>query len=150
MGHFRRLATRFLIPSGHFLTRSASLLGRSASRVAAAMSSRQYVRLRTEDMIRCPRVVWSWAFAADVTVSCGLPHQPSTLGVVTLVVRSRGVAYRLTLAGADVAACGVGGESAALDAWSTNGHQTHFSCSLIAFAPLMVQLQSQHDATVFA
>jgi len=54
-----------------------------------------------EDVIGCPRVVGSWSFAAEVTVGGGLPHQPGSFRVVTLVVLAAGVADGLPLALAD-------------------------------------------------
>ena len=114
------------------------------------MSTGQHVGLRTEDMICCPRVVGPCAFAADVAVGGGLPHESSSFWVVALVVRAAGVPDCLTLALAGWASGGGGGESSALDAWALNWHQTSFNCSLIAFIPLIVQLQSQHDAAVLA
>ena len=86
------------------------------------MGGREHVGFGTEDMIGGERVAFAWAFAADVAVGCGLPHQSSTLWVVALVVRSRCVPDCLTLTGADQAAGGLGGESATLDAWTANGH----------------------------
>jgi hypothetical protein len=101
---------------------SASLLACAAARVAAAMSSGQHVGLRTEDMIRCPRVPVSCAFAADVAVGGGLPHESSTFGIVAFVVRAACVAYGFPLTSAGVTAGCVDGESPALDAWAVNGH----------------------------
>ena len=54
-----------------------------------------------EDVIGCPWVVGSWSFAAEVAVGGGLPHQPGSFGVVTLVVLATGVADGLAFALAD-------------------------------------------------
>jgi hypothetical protein len=87
------------------------------------MSTGQHVGLRTEDMIRCPWVVGSCAFAADVTVGRGLSHESSTFGIVAFVVRAAGVPDCLSLTVAGWAAGGLGGESPTLDAWSANRHK---------------------------
>ena len=86
------------------------------------MRGREHVGLGTEDMIGGERVALSWSFAADVAMGCGLPHESSTFGVVAAVVGSRCVSDCLTLAGADRAASGFGGESATLYAGSANRH----------------------------
>lgn len=86
------------------------------------MSGREHVGLGAEDMIGGERVALAWSFAADVAVGCSLPYESSTLWVVAAIMGSRCVPDCFTLAGADVAACGVGGESAAFDAWSANRH----------------------------
>ena len=86
------------------------------------MSGREHVGLWTEDMIGGERVSLAWAFAADVAVGCGLSYESSTFGVVAAIVGSRCVSDCFTLAGADWAASGFGGESATLDAGSANRH----------------------------
>ena len=86
------------------------------------MGSRQHVGLGTEDIIGGERVALSWAFAADVAVGRGLSHESSTFWVVAAVVGSAGVSDCFTLAGADRAASGFGGESATFNAGSANRH----------------------------
>jgi len=86
------------------------------------MRGREHVGLGTEDMIGGERVALSWAFAADVAVGCGLSYESSTFWVVAAIVGSRCVSDCFTLAGADWAASGFGGESATFDAGSANRH----------------------------
>ena len=86
------------------------------------MGGREHVGLGTEDMIGGERVAFAWAFAADVAVGCGLPHESSTFRVVAAIVRSAGVPDCFTLAGADRAASRLGGESTTFDAGSADRH----------------------------
>ena len=76
----------------------------------------------SEDVVGGPWIVGSWAFAAEVAVSGGLPYESGSFWVVALVVGSGGVADGLAFAFAGWAAGGCGGEGAAFDAGSANRH----------------------------
>ena len=104
----------------------------------------------TEDVVGGPRVVGSWSFATEVAMGGRGSDQGGSLWVVALVVLTARVADGLTLALAGWAPHRLGGESPAGEARTADWHHTNFSCSPMGRTPLIEQLQSQHDATVFA